>query len=392
MAKKAMPTNLPAEAKAKWLKVMEARSIEEKVVALEEFISSVPKHKGTENLLRWATRRLSQLREELEEKKRKRVSSGPRFFVEKDGAAQVVMLGPPSSGKTSLLARLTNAKVCGSPIPFSTRFPTPGMMAFEDVLIQLVDTPSIPFGQPEKVSWYAKTIGLARNADGLLLVVDLSKDVEKQLFASFEELEDNGILLGKPRCKVTVTKTSGGGINVVMSGRLHDATVDDVKKLLLEYRVYHAVVKIYGEATIDDVEAAVLGHREYKPVVIVGNKTDVAEQSAADAIRDFATKKGLPFVCVSALRGDGLAQVPGTVFRMLDLIRVYTKEPSGEVSNRPLVLKRGATVLDVAQAVHSKVAENLRYARVWGRSVKHPGERVGKNHVLEDGDVVELRA
>ncbi|MEB3851694.1 MAG: 50S ribosome-binding GTPase, partial [Desulfurococcales archaeon] len=115
-----MPANLPPEAKAKLARYSEARTLEEKIRALEEFISAVPKHKGTENLLLWARRRLAELREEAEERRRKRVGGGPRVFVEKQGAAQVVMLGPPNSGKSSLLARLTRARPEVAPWPFTT--------------------------------------------------------------------------------------------------------------------------------------------------------------------------------------------------------------------------------------------------------------------------------
>jgi len=387
-----MPTNLPPEARAKWIKVMEARTLEEKIAALEEFISAVPKHKGTENLMLWATRRLSQLKEELEEKKRRKVGFGPRFFVEKEGSAQLVMLGWPSSGKTLLLAKLTNAKVEASPIPFSTTLPQPGMMKFEDVLLQLVDAPSLPFGLGEKVSWYGRTIGLARNADGVILVVDLSRDVDKQLKSAVQELEENGILLGKQKAVVSFTKTSAGGINIVVIGRLIDATPDDVRKLLLDYRIHHGIVRIIGEASIDDVEAAILGNRDYKPSVIVGNKLDIAGQDSVEVLGQLARKLGVPYLAVSALRGDNLSLLPKMCFESLELIRIYTKQPSGEVARKPLVLRKGATVLDVARAIHSSFAENFKYARIWGPSAKYPGERVGKDHVLKDGDVVEIRA
>ena len=123
-----MPANLPAEARAKWVKVMEARSIEEKIRALEEFLSAVPKHKGTENLRLWARKRLAELREQLEERKRKKTGRGPRFFIEKEGAAQAIVVGPPNTGKSSIVALLTGAKTRVADYPFSTLEPVPGML------------------------------------------------------------------------------------------------------------------------------------------------------------------------------------------------------------------------------------------------------------------------
>lgn len=387
-----MPTNLPPEARSKWIKVMEARTLEDKIAALEEFISSVPKHKGTENLMLWATRRLSQLREELEERKRKKVGRGPRFFIEKEGAAQLVILGEPNSGKTSLLVRLTNAKAEVSPTPYSTRSPIPGMMRFEDVLIQLVDTPSISFGNVEKVSWYSKTIGLVRNSDGVLLIIDLTRDVDRQMTSALDELEDNGIILGKRRGTVSFIRASGGGLNFVINGKITDASLDEVKKMLAEYKIHHGIIKVTGEVSIDDIEAAIFGNREYKPSILVGNKADIANRDSIEVFVDLAKKRDIPFVVTSAVRGDNLDVIPRLSFEVLQLIRVYTRQPSGKIAERPLVLKKGATVLDVAKAVHSSFVESFRYAKIWGPSAKYPGERVGKDHVLADKDIVEIKA
>lgn len=386
-----MPANLPPEARAKWIKVMEARTLEEKIIALEEFISTVPKHKGTENLMLWATKRLSQLREELEEKKRKRAGKGPKFFIEKEGAAQLVMLGWPSSGKTSLLVRLTNAKANISTIPYSTKLPTPGMMRFEDVLLQLVDTPSIPFGSAERVSWYGRTIGVARNGDGIILVVDLTRDVDRQLTGALRELDENGILLGKQRGHVFFTKASSGGLNIIVNGKITDATIDEVKRMLADYRIHHGVLKVIGDVTLDDIEAVILGNREHKPCIVVGNKADIAGKDSIMTLAEIAKERELPFLATSAVRGDNTELIPRLAFETLELIRVYTRGPSGITAEKPLVLRKGATVLDVAKAIHSSFVDNFRYARIWGPSAKYPGERVGKDHVLADKDVIEIR-
>lgn len=389
-----MPANLPPEARAKWLKVMEARSPEEKIRALEEFISAVPKHKGTENLLLWARRRLSQLREEVEEKKRKKAGGrGPRFFIEKEGAAQLVMLGVPNSGKSSLLARLTNAKPVIAEYPFSTREPVPGMLRYKDIQFQLVDTPGIPFDTGERVGWLGRTLGLARNADGIIIVLDMTRDPLAQLRGVVRELEAHGILIRKPKAQVRIEKTNRGGINIIVMGRLVDASLDDVKKLLNDYRIHHAIVRIWGEATLDDIEHAVIGTHSYKPALILANKIDVPrarrnyELLKKHGIDDYV--RTLP---VSANTGEGLDSVGESIFKLLDIIRVYTKQPNSDVAPNPLILRRGATVMDVAEHVHSRLAENFRYAKIWGRSAKYPGERVGPDHVVEDGDVVEIYA
>jgi ribosome-interacting GTPase 1 len=385
-----MPTNLPPEAKAKWLKFTEARTLEEKIAALEEFISSVPKHKGTENLMYWATRRLSQLKEELEEQKKKKGGgSGPKFYIEKSGAAQVVLIGPPLSGKTMIFSKLIGIPYEGIGIPYSTRLPKPGMLKFEDIYFQLIDTPSIPFGSNERISWYNRTIGLARNSDMVLIVLDSISSPEGLAKIIIKEFEENGIFLRKPRGKVELLRESRGGINVVVNGKIIDGSIEDVKKMLKEYRIEHAIVKIWGEVSIDDIESQLLGNRIYRPAIFLVNKIDLADvKKLRDKMAEI--EKISPVLYVSAKTSEGLNDIGRKIFESLEIIRVYTKQPNGDVAERPLILKKGATVKDVAEAVHSKMLRGFRYAKIYGKSVNYPGEKVGLDHKLEDGDVVEI--
>ena len=389
-----MPANLPPEAKAKLAKYSEARTLEEKIRALEEFISAVPKHKGTENLLLWARRRLAELREELETRKRKKVGGGPSFFVEKSGAGQVVILGPPNSGKSSVLAALTNARPEIADYPFTTKAPQAGMAIFEDVQIQLVDTPPIIPWEPESPV-NSRILGLARNADTILLVFGLDDpSIEDTVRATLRLLESRGIVLSPRKGVVRIVKVRGtGGIKIRGEGRLVGITEDDVRRLLAGYRIYSAVVEIDGEVTADDIEAAIISHRVRKRSLALLNKADVA--GAGEAFTRAATilkSEGIPFKPVSALKRRGLEDLPRILFEMLGVVRVYTKQPLGEPSPTPLVLPRGSTVLDVAERIHKDLARKFKYAKVWGPSAKYPGQRVGADHVVSDGDVVEIHA
>ncbi|MEM3491042.1 MAG: TGS domain-containing protein [Fervidicoccaceae archaeon] len=385
-----MPTNLPPEARAKWIKFMEARTVEEKIAALEAFISAVPKHKGTENLMYWATRRLSQLKEELEEQRKKKSGgSGPKFYIEKSGAAQIVMLGPPLSGKSLLFSKLTGVSYEGIGIPYSTRLPKPGMMKFEDIYFQLIDTPSIPFGSNERISWYNRTIGLARNADMILLVLDAANYPEKVAKSAIEELEENGIILKKPKGKVEIQRVSKGGINLIVNGKILDGSFDDVKRMLSEYKIDHAIVKVWGEVSLDDIEAQILENKMHKPGIILVNKIDLVDYNNIRE-RMAEVENEFPVLYISASTGIELDRLGRKMFELLDIIRVYTKQPNGEVAKRPLILKRGATVRDVAEAIHSKILRGFRFAKIYGKSVKFHGERVGLDHRVEDGDIVEI--
>lgn len=391
-----MPTNLPAEAKAKWVKYLEARTTEEKIEALEEFLSAVPKHKGTENLVAWSRRKLSELRRELEERRVRRGGGGPTFFIEKEGAAQVILLGFPASGKSSVLRVLTNAKPEVGRTLFTTKFPVPGMMSFEDVQIQLIDTPAFVEGVSKgSIWWGTRLLGLARNADGLLIVLDGSNDPRRQLNAMLNELSEAGIHLVKPKGQVHIVRGRGlQGVRIVVNGRLVGCTADDVRKLLEGYRLYNSEVRVVGEVTLDEIEKAIFEKITYKPSLILLNKTDLMTReqvvSVIESVRDRVP--GVEVVPVSAFRVEGFEQVPRKVFKMLNLIRVYTKEPNSEThSPRPMVLKEGATVEDAVKEIREEFLKFFKYVRIWGPSAKFPGEKVGLTHKLMDGDIIEIR-
>ncbi len=383
-----MVTNLPAEAKAKFVKYMEAKTPEEKLRALEEFLSAVPKHKGTENLIRWIRKRMAELREEIEERKRKRSGGGgSSFFIEKEGAAQIVMLGYTKAGKSALLRALTGARVEVTDYPYSTQFPVPGMLQYEDIQFQLVEAPSII---PGGGGWNTRVIGLGKNSDGIALVIDLSNEPVETFRNLVEYLKEHGLYVSRPRGYVVIEKKRGvTGIRILNYGRLL-CTIDDVNKLLQSYRIYNAVVKIYGEVDLDDIERAIYENVIYKPTIVLANKVDIP--GAIDALKELmkVVPRDLPIIPVSAHRKINLDKIGPTLFKTLDLIRIYTKPPLGEPSKKPLVLKRGATVMDVAKAIHSELIEKFAYARIWGPSAKYPGQRVGLEHVLEDGDIVEI--
>jgi len=390
-----MPTNLPAEAKHKWNEASLARTPQEKVQRLQEFLSLVPKHKGTARLCAQVKRQISLLRKEIEEKKRRRAGrGGPRFFLEKEGAAQVVILGPTKVGRSSLLTSVTNAKVEVSDYPYTTREPVPGMFQYEDLQFQFVEAPALIEGSAEGEAWGLQTLGLARNADGLVLMVDLSQDADKQLALILSELEKARIVTQKPRARVEIErKHVGAGLRILVLGRLVDCTLRDVEGLLRGYRILDAVVKVYGEATLDDVEDAIFESTVYRPALIVANKSDAPE--ARKNLRELERFVGnqMLIVPVSCEKRRGLEKLGKELFKSLGIIRVYTKEPSDkQPSSNPFVLRKGATVMDLARQIHSDFTERFSYARVWSQRLRFSPQKVGSSFVLEDKDVVELHA
>jgi hypothetical protein len=388
-----MPTNLPPDAKKKWAEVEATRNPRERLQRMEEFLSLVPKHKGTLKLRGQIKKQMAMMRKEMEEKKRKKAGrGGPKYFVEKEGASQVVLLGLTNVGKSSLLSAVTNAKVDVSPSPYTTREPVPGTMAYQDIQFQIVEAPALMEGSADGRAWGLQTLALARNADSLILMVDLSHDPIGQLSLILGEMKKARILFTKPRGRVEIErKFVGAGLRIILIGTLVDCNMKDVEYLLKGYRIMDAVVKISGEVTLDDVEDAIFESTVYKPAVIVANKIDL--EDAELNLKSLETYVGgtLPILAVSCERGYGLDRLGKVVFETLDVIRVYTKEPSEkEFSKKPFILKRGATVYDLAKNIHSDFSEKFSYAKVWAQRLTFSPQKVGSSFVLDDGDVVEI--
>jgi len=324
-----MPANLTPEYMQAESRFKSAKTTEEKVAAIEEMMATIPRHKGTEKMQADLKRRLSKLRAEQARRPASRIDIIHR--VEKEGAGQVVLVGPPNSGKSMLVRQLTHAMPEVADYPFTTRVPLPGMMPFEDVQVQLVDLPPVHPDFPE--SWLYQII---RNADAVLLVVDLSDP---------DLLEDLETTLGQ---------------------------------------VANAKVQL------DRGESAGATGWLCKRTLLVANKID-----ASGAPEDYEILRDLyggrfALTRTSAETGEGLEHLRHAVFNLLELIRVYTKAPGKKLEKTaPYVLNRGSRLIDLAAHVHQDFLTQLKYARVWGHG-KFEGQMVNRDHVLEDKDVVEL--
>lgn len=324
-----------------------------------------------------------------EEKHRKKIGHvGRSWFIEKHGAAQIALIGLTKSGKSSLLSKVTNAKPLISNHPFTTTEPVAGMLEYQDIAFQLIETPSL---QPsEETSWNIKTISLARNADGLIILLNLEEDPVQQFQFIKEKLDSSKISIEKSEGRVVVErKNVTSGIQIL--GMLTNSTLEDVKQLLNSYRIYNAIIKIYRTATLDDVEEAIFEGILYKPSIVLANKNDIeAAYSKFKYLKDFIDGK-LAVLPVSCSTGRGLENLGLQLFKTLEIIRIYTKLPANrEPSPKPIIMKNGTSVLDVAKEIHSAFYKNFSYAKIWGKSAKYGGEKVGSEHILENGDIVEL--
>ena len=388
-----MPTNLPPEAKDKWAEVESTRNPREKIQRMQEFLSLVPQHKGTMKLRGQIKKKMAVLRKEVEERKQKRAGrGGPKFFIEKEGAAQLAVLGVTNVGKSCLLRQLTNANVMVSGAPYSTREPIPAIMNFEDVQFQLVEAPALMEGSADGRAWGLQTLALARNADGLILMVDPSRNAVEQLQIVLSELEKARVLTSKPRGRVDIDRRyMGAGLRIILIGNLLDCTIGDIEALLRGYRISDATVKINGEVTLDDVEDAIFENTIYRPAVVVLNKLDLDGANAEfTRLKDFVNDR-LPVVAISCEKKQGFEKLGETLFTSLGVMRIYTKEPGARVpSQHPFTLQRGATVADLARSIHTDFERDFVFARVWADRLVFSPQKVGVNFALEDKDVIEI--
>ena len=390
-----MPTNLPPEAMDKWEEVEAAHTPREKLQKMQEFLSCVPQHKGTMKLRGTIKKKMSIIRADLDDKKRKgtgKGGGGPKLFVEKEGSAQIALIGMTNVGKSCLMCATTNSKVLVTPTPYSTHEPVPGIMSYLDVQFQIVEAPAVMEGSADGRAGGHITLGLARNADGVVLMVDLSRDPVGQLKLVLGELEKSRVLVSKPSGRVDIDRRhAGAALRVILMGKLLDCSMQDVEDLLRSYKITDAIVRISGEVRLDDVEDAIFETTTYKPAVVVANKLDL-RGAAANLRRLKAYVNGkLPVIAMSCEQKTGLDELGKALFDSLGVIRIYTKEPGMKVhSDHPFALKRGVTINDLAKNIHKEFVSNFLFAMVWAKRLPFSPKKVGLGFVLEDGDVVEI--
>jgi len=389
-----LPANLTAEAKAKWNKVQQATKGKEKIVALQEFLSAIPKHKGNERLRAQTKRQIAELKAEALAERRHRARGTAERGIQKAGAAQIAILGLTKVGRSSLLAVVTAAKPVVASYPYATKESVPGMLRFEDIQFQLVEVPALVPAEEGKFVFQEDSADIVRSCDGLIIMVDLNADPVMQLDAILAELARSEVSAQKLESNVSIVKTRSGGTQLFVPGRLLGCTRDEISSLLKSYSIPNAIVRTTGDVTLDDFEDAILEtNLTYRPTIVVANKADL--QDASERYRRLLDKIGskMPVHAISCHTGIGLSDLGKQLFETLDLVRVYTREPNAiRPSPEPLIIRRGTTVGELSRQIHSVLFHQFRYARVWGKSVSYDGERVGIGHILFDRDVVQIHA
>ena len=326
-----MPANLPPMYFEAEKRYREAKTPEDKIGALEEMLAIMPKHKGTDKLKADLRRKIARLRDESQQKKGGARSVTP-YSINREGAGQIVVLGPPNTGKSSLVAKLTNASPEVGDFPHTTWKPTPGMVPYENIQFQLIDTPPISHEYTDPLM-----VDLLRRGDLLVIMLDLKADV-------LQQLENTLAILGEWRIFPE-------GVTVP----------EDLKKPPSQKKMLLVVNKVDDE---DDTE-------DYEVFVELAGTT-------------------LPTMAVSVTRGRNLTAFIEKMYEMLNIIRVYTRAPGKEPDfTSPFVLPRESKLEDLGEKIHKDFKDRLKYARIWGTAV-YDGQMVQRDYVLQEGDVAEF--
>jgi len=354
-------------------------TLEEKIKAIEEEIRKTPYHKATEHHIGRLRAKLAKLRERIEEPPKKK-GKKTGFAIKKSGDATAVLVGPPSVGKSTLLNQLTRAISKVGEYDFTTLEVIPGMLEFKGAKIQILDIPGLVGGAAKGRGRGKEIISVARNADLLLLMVDVKS--QTKITQIKKELYQAGVRLNQEPPAIKIKKLTKGGIRVISQTKISSKTIKEIAR---EFGLVNAEIIVKEAFSLEEVIDAFATNRIYLPALTIVNKIDLLKKE------ELKKQKRSKRVLISAQKKIGLEELKQEVFKKLAFIRVYLK-PKGKKPDfeKPLILKKGATVSEAIDKISKEVLTDLKSARIWGASVKYPGQQVSLSHSLVDKDILSF--
>ncbi|MHA2206146.1 MAG: GTPase [Candidatus Thorarchaeota archaeon] len=388
-----MPTNVTPEFDRQRQVYEDTEGLEQRIVELEKLLSLAPRHKGAERMKGDYRKKLAQLKAQLDkqrEQDRARRSGGTEEgVVRKEGAGQVCLVGVTNSGKSSLINGVTNADLPVADYPFTTPLPTPAMLILEDINIQLVEIPGLFEGSYDS-GIGRQALSVVRNTDCIVIIVDLSQDIDTQLNIILGELDRARIRLNKERSAVRIERVGLGGLQVY-GIQNYEGTKDDVHSYLMARKVNNIIVRFQKPATHQQLVDAMDASVAYVRAIVVATKGDAP--GSGERFDELSEKYGDRFEIypISAEKNENLDGMSWALYEALDIVRVYTKIPGKKRENKPIVLPDGSVVEDAARKVHKELfVERFRTATIIRENDKIKRRNVGLSYPLEDGDVLQL--
>jgi len=356
-----------------------------KIKELEEQISKTKYNKKTQHAIGLYKAQLAKLKEK--QKARSGGKKGEGYAVRKTGDGTVVLLGFPSVGKSTLLNSLTNADSPVGSYAFTTLTVIPGILNYKHAKIQILDVPGVVHGAAAGTGRGKEVLAVIRNADLIVFLIDVFH--AEHFEALRKEVYDSGVRINQKAPDVRIVKTPRGGINVGTTVKLTKIDKKTVEDILKEFKINNANIVIRSDIDADQLIDVIEGNKVYLPAVVVLNKIDMISKEELNSIKI----KVKPDLCISAEKNIGIPEIKVLIHKKLRIIRIYLKEYNKKADmEEPLIMWQDSTLKDLCYKLHKDFVDKFKFAKIWGKSAKFPGQHIVKlSHELHDGDVIELR-
>ena len=360
-------------------------TIDEQIKEVEAELAKTQYNKKTQHHIGKLKAKMARLKDELEVRR----SKGPKtagYAVKKSGHATVAIVGFPSVGKSTLLNKITNAVSEVAAYRFTTLTVIPGLMEHRDAKIQVLDMPGLIKDASKGKGRGKEVLSVVRSADLILLMLDV---FETNLQVLVDELRTANLRLNERAPDVVIAKRNRGGITVNFTTKQSILDEDLVRDMVNEYGFINGDVVIREDITEDQLIDYISGNRLYLPAIVAINKTDLVTKEYLKHIEK--RFKGWKILPIAAEKGEGLDELKDALFDALKFIRIYMK-PQGKEADlvEPLVIKDSSDIGMVCDSIHREFRKNFRYAQVWGKSARFPGQIVGLDHKVMDQDIVTI--
>lgn len=349
-------------------------TIDEQIEEIEAVLRKTPHHKATNGFIGAMRAKIARLRDRELEISNKKGGGGASFAVKKQGDATVVLVGPPSAGKSTLINRLTNVESKVAPYAFTTVTVVPGMLKYKEAYIQILDIPGLIEGAKEGKGKGKEVLSVARGADLLVVMTDIQR---VNLFAKMvAELEGAGIRINQTKPDAFIEKKTEGGLEI-FSNLKQNIDKETIKEIAREYGIKNGNITLKEKVSYDRLFDVFSGNRVYMPTIFVINKIDMEPNYKNLVEGDFAG--------ISADKGDGIYNLIDKIWKALKFVTVYLVKTDKNLENcDSIIMREGETLRDIALKIGPDFAEKSKLVKIWGPGAKFPGQEVSfDTQVLE---------
>lgn len=359
--------------------------LKQKIKDLEEQISSTKYNKKTQHAIGLMKGQLAGLKAKLAGGSKKG-GAGEGYAVKKSGDATVILLGFPSTGKSTLLNNITNANSEVGHYAFTTLTVIPGMLNYKQAKIQILDVPGVVEGAAKGTGRGKEVLQVIRNADLIIILIDVFKPQQKKLLE--KEVYETQIRINTKKPDIKITKTAKDGIRIGRTVQTPELDDETIKGILNQFKIVNANVLIRDTINADQFIDVVEGNKTYIPAITVVNKIDLLTKEQLEKLKSYLK----PDSCISAEKKEYLDALKELIFKKLNFIRLYMKEINKKPDmEEPMIMKQDDTIRTVCLKLHKDFIEKFKFARIWGKSVKFDSQKVlNLDHKLADKDIIEL--